>query len=938
VASKEKAIRKLNKKIKKAISSGKLEKAIEGYKDLLKLTPRNLAVMNQLGDLYVKIEDYANAFKYYQKLAEYYDDSGRTLKGVAIYRKMYRLNPKNTDIAFKLAKLYQKGGIEIEAKKIYIDMAEYLKTQRRTNDVLNVYKKLVELDSGNINARERLAEMYEKQKKHENAAEEFRKIGELYHRKKKKDLSIKYYDKAFKLTPNLLTLKSIIKLHKENKQFEKAIDILKTAIDASPENENFKKELAILYIEMKETEKAEEILIELGKKGKELDIELYRYLARSNVSKKKYKKAFQIIEPIIDKFVKEEKINKALELLNLILSVNSSYLPALWKKADIYNESNKKNSYLLTLTTIAGTYENKKNYEKAKEIYKKLVSLNPSEESHRFELERVKKIIDQKDKPAELSPEEKEKETLIKNLHQFEKMFESGFREEAVKEVEALDKYYPENHEIKELLLDFYLRLNSTHKAVKIGRNLINLYEKLGEKERIASIAEELISYAPNDPVLNNYLNSSETEMGLDSVPQEKQTPFKEKEKTLDEYLSEIDFFIGNNFKGQASQTIDEALKMYPENPELIEKKNQLQKTETQDEFEQEDSTQYDQRKNNKIEEEEEELVIEEESEELEVEIPDEDSEILDEQDMDKFPEEQSDIFDEEIESDISIEEITDSDEDIKEPEKEKPKKKIEEIEELEIEKPKNKIQDEYDSINDDLDFSLLEDKEIKEEVNKLVQEASKKQGNKKREEKEDNLINLEDEVVDEMSDVFDGEEIFNLEDSYYYEVGTIVSQEHDALKEISDKAKTNVTSTMERNLDEILSQFKEKLNGTIEKEDYETRYNLGIAYFGMGLYDEAVNEFLTSSKGSKWEFDSYVHLGLSFYHKGVFSESEKWFEKALNTKGRTLEEYMSVKYELARIYEITGKINEAIKLYREIIMEKPNFRDAKEKLKTLLY
>lgn len=141
----------------------------------------------------------------------------------------------------------------------------------------------------------------------------------------------------------------------------------------------------------------------------------------------------------------------------------------------------------------------------------------------------------------------------------------------------------------------------------------------------------------------------------------------------------------------------------------------------------------------------------------------------------------------------------------------------------------------------------------------------------------------------------------------------------------------------MERSLDDILFQFKEKLDETLDKEDYDTRYNLGIAYFGMGLYDEAVNEFLIASRGPLWKFDSYVHLGLSFFNKGIFPEAERWFQEALKIPGRDDEEYLAIKYELAKVYEMKGEVNEAVGLYRQILTKTPDFQDVKMRLKTLL-
>ena len=96
-----KDVRKILKNIEKFIKNGKFQNAINEYLKLLQINPKDLSAINQLGDLYVRVGNYREAYKYYKKLAEYYERTDVIPKSIAIYRKIYRLDPKNIEVEVK---------------------------------------------------------------------------------------------------------------------------------------------------------------------------------------------------------------------------------------------------------------------------------------------------------------------------------------------------------------------------------------------------------------------------------------------------------------------------------------------------------------------------------------------------------------------------------------------------------------------------------------------------------------------------------------------------------------------------------------------------------------------------------------------------------------------------------------------------------------------
>ena len=69
----------------------------------------------------------------------------------------------------------------------------------------------------------------------------------------------------------------------------------------------------------------------------------------------------------------------------------------------------------------------------------------------------------------------------------------------------------------------------------------------------------------------------------------------------------------------------------------------------------------------------------------------------------------------------------------------------------------------------------------------------------------------------------------------------------------------------------DIFNEFKKGLEKELEEEDYETHYNLGIAYKEMGLIDDAIREFQTSRNDPKRFIHASNMLGVCYIEKGLY-------------------------------------------------------------------
>jgi tetratricopeptide (TPR) repeat protein len=166
------------------------------------------------------------------------------------------------------------------------------------------------------------------------------------------------------------------------------------------------------------------------------------------------------------------------------------------------------------------------------------------------------------------------------------------------------------------------------------------------------------------------------------------------------------------------------------------------------------------------------------------------------------------------------------------------------------------------------------------------------------------------------------------IEDDLYFEVEKNVLDELQSIAFWLKELEKQRTTTIEKNMIEIFDEFKKGIDEKIGQEDYDTRYNLGIAYKEMGLIEEAIHEFLISAKHPSKFFDSAGLLGMCFMEKGMLGEAVGWYEKAVETPERKAEEYLAIKYELVLALKSKEDYGKAGKVIEDMMRTHPSYRN----------
>jgi tetratricopeptide (TPR) repeat protein len=142
-----------------------------------------------------------------------------------------------------------------------------------------------------------------------------------------------------------------------------------------------------------------------------------------------------------------------------------------------------------------------------------------------------------------------------------------------------------------------------------------------------------------------------------------------------------------------------------------------------------------------------------------------------------------------------------------------------------------------------------------------------------------------------------------------------------------------------------VFDEFRESVEGDdleAQTDDYETCYNLGLAYREMGLLDEAVEQFQRAANVSARDtsptrpLQCCNMLGHCFMQKGLPRPAALWFERGLKLPDLTDDERQALRYELATAYEQMGDLDRAIDAFSEIYGLDVSYRGVAERLRDL--
>jgi tetratricopeptide (TPR) repeat protein len=134
----------------------------------------------------------------------------------------------------------------------------------------------------------------------------------------------------------------------------------------------------------------------------------------------------------------------------------------------------------------------------------------------------------------------------------------------------------------------------------------------------------------------------------------------------------------------------------------------------------------------------------------------------------------------------------------------------------------------------------------------------------------------------------------------------------------------------------DMLEKFKAGVAANVDDEDFDSHYDLGVAYKEMGLIDEAVAEFQKALRGATQRIRAYEALGQCFIDRNEHDVAITVLGRALREPGMEDEDLIGVLYLLGFASEGSKKARDAAAYYQRVFAIDIDFRDVSKRLKQM--
>ena len=312
--NKDKLIESAQKNLKKK----QIVKAIKDYAKIVELDPADVRSRQKLAELFVRTNKPAEAFEHYEAVAKYFSSNGFYLKAIAIYKQMQRLDPSQVSIINRLAELNEKQGLVGDAMAEYRSLVDYYARNGMVADEIKTLEKMRDLDQNNLNVRVKLAEVYAASERKDDGFEELESVLDILKNKNDFDKALKLYKMFLPLYPNNKKLQmGLALIFYEKRDFGRGVIILETLLKEKPSDPDLLRLIASGYADQQNWPKALEIyqkLLDLDPS----DLDICEAIIKGEIGAQQYVHALSQLEEWKDAFLKAERLDRLKEYYELL--------------------------------------------------------------------------------------------------------------------------------------------------------------------------------------------------------------------------------------------------------------------------------------------------------------------------------------------------------------------------------------------------------------------------------------------------------------------------------------------------------------------------------------------------------------------------------------------------------------------------------------------
>lgn len=523
----------------KYVLHGKVQQAIGEYLKIIKVDPNDVLILNTIGDLYLRQGNSAEANRYFSLVAENYVSNNFFLKAIAVYKKILNADPNNLNINLTMASLFARQGLSIDARNQYLKIAALMEKEGRAKELVEACEKIVELDPTNSAIQRKLAELYlvqgEKEKSYDfwmGAARAQFKAGDF-------GGAADSFNRAMELKPqDIQAMRGFNDCCLKQNNPASVLHKLEKSVESAPDNLDFREMLGKAYLANNDPEKAAKSFQILFSMDEER-YENFFDLAKLFLDRNQYDQAVESIDNIIPILISRRQTERAVQLYQQVLQLNSTHVPAMTRLASLYSAVGDMPRYGEELDKIADQCAANNNPIEAIDYVEKILQINPSSEKHRKLHQKLfleaypgtpyvppPELLESAAEPAPVTPLETretrqpaapEKGTPSE-IVEVDLLINYGLRDKAMSLLLSLESRDPYDKEARLRLLSLYKGDKKYTQAAEQCLLLAALYRRAKNEEAVQSYLNEANQLAPEMVESEKDLESFARRNGIGSL------------------------------------------------------------------------------------------------------------------------------------------------------------------------------------------------------------------------------------------------------------------------------------------------------------------------------------------------------------------------------------------------------------------------------------
>ena len=136
--------------------------------------------------------------------------------------------------------------------------------------------------------------------------------------------------------------------------------------------------------------------------------------------------------------------------------------------------------------------------------------------------------------------------------------------------------------------------------------------------------------------------------------------------------------------------------------------------------------------------------------------------------------------------------------------------------------------------------------------------------------------------------------------------------------------------------VEKVFAKFKEGVRAQVSEHDAATHYDLGVAYKEMGLLGDAINEFGLAARDPVRTCMCCAMVGMIRLERGELDLAAAAYKQGLEAPQKTTDQEMALYYDLGNVYEMKAEVKDAIYYFQKVARKDPQYRGVTDRIAAL--